>query len=161
SGMLPAWAAASSAMIAKVGVAARDSKQATLALVRFRPRAMSGTTKSIMSDIISVHLPLSSFSLLLQGLLAVCVAFSERRFSTVGHLHPLRVRRGLGAVVVVPVPPLVRRGLGVTLRRVFPSLLTAERRDIEVAPGGPHRLVAAVVDKVGAEHSLAVAEEHV
>src|SRR5262249_37762482 len=59
----------------------------------------------------------------------------------------------------MPVPPLVRRGLGVTLWRVLPSLLTAERRDIEVAPGGPHRLVAAVVDEGCAEHLVAVADE--
>src|ERR1700732_1817333 len=59
----------------------------------------------------------------------------------------------------MPVPPLVRRGLGVTLRRVFPGLLTAERRDIEVAPGGPHRLVAAAVDEVCAEYLVAVADE--
>jgi len=57
SGMLSLWTAASSAMLAKVGVAARDSKQAALAVVRFlRPRAMSESTKSIMSEIISVHL---------------------------------------------------------------------------------------------------------
>jgi hypothetical protein len=56
SGMLPPWTAVSSAMIAKVGVVARDSKQAALALVRFRPRAMSASTESIMSEIISVHL---------------------------------------------------------------------------------------------------------
>ena len=30
-------------------------------------------------------------------------------------VDPLRVRRGFSVVVVVPVPPLVRRGLGVTL----------------------------------------------
>src|SRR5579863_9798786 len=82
--------------------------------------------------------------------LRLCVAFSKRGFPRIGDLDPLRVRRGLGVVVVVPVPPLVRRGLGVTLWRVLPSLLTAERRDIEVAPGAPHRLVAAVVDEVGA-----------
>src|SRR5580692_13043362 len=70
------------------------------------------------------------------------VALSEGGFSSVGHLDPLPVRRGFGVVVVVPVPPLVRRGLGVTLRRVLPSLLTGERRDVEVAPGGAHRLVA-------------------
>src|SRR5262249_1954390 len=68
---------------------------------------------------------------------------------------------GLGVVVVVPVPPPVRRGLGVTLWRVFPNLLTAERRDVEVAPGGPHRLVAALVDEVCAEHLVAVADEYV
>src|SRR5262245_54919171 len=75
-------------------------------------------------------------------------------------IDPLRVRRGLGVVVVVPAPPLVRRGLGITLWRVFPCLLTAERRDVEVAPSGPHRLVAAAVDEVCAEHPLAVAEEY-
>src|SRR5260370_28336690 len=89
----------------------------------------------------------------------LCVALSEGGFSSVGHLDPLRIRRGLGVVVVVPVPPLVCRGLGVTLWRVLPGLLTAERRHIEVAPGGSHRLVAAAVDEVCAEHPLAVADE--
>src|SRR5216684_2344213 len=88
-----------------------------------------------------------------------CVALLEGGFSSVGHLDPLRVWRGLGLVVVVPVPPLVRRGLGVTLWRVLPGLLTTERRHIEVAPGGSHRLVAAAVDEVCAEHPLAVADE--
>src|SRR5215472_150251 len=74
-------------------------------------------------------------------------------------IDPLRVRRGLGAVVVVPVPPLVWRGLGITLWRVLPSLLTTERRHIEVAPGGPHRLVAAGVNEVCAEDLVAVADE--
>src|SRR6266481_7976694 len=97
----------------------------------------------------------------LHRLWVLCVALSEGGFSSVGHLDPLRVKRGLGVVGVVPVPPLVRRGLGVTLWRVLPILLTAERRDIEVAPGGPHRLVAACVDEVGAEHPIAVAEKHV
>src|SRR5229473_6907900 len=77
----------------------------------------------------------------------LCVALSEGGFSSVGHFDPLRVRRGLGVVVVVPVPPFVRRGLGVTLWRVLPGLLTTERRHIEVAPGGSHRLVAAAVDE--------------
>src|SRR5712671_7088526 len=89
----------------------------------------------------------------------LCVVLSEGGFSNVGHLDPLRVRRGLGVVVVVPVPPLVRRGLGVTLWRVLPGLLTTECRHIEVAPGGPHRLVAAAVDEVGAEDLAAVADE--
>src|SRR5258708_30404257 len=86
----------------------------------------------------------------------LCVALSEGGFSNVGHLDPLRVRRRLGVVVVVPVPPLVRRRLGVTLWRVLPSLLTAERRSVEVAPRSPHRLVAAPVDQVPAEHPLAI-----
>src|SRR5271163_3622745 len=89
------------------------------------------------------------------------VALSEGGFASVGHLDPLLVRRGLGFVVVVPVPPLVRLALGVTLWRVLPSLLPAERREVEVAPGGPHRLVAAVVGEVCAEHPVAIAEEHV
>src|SRR5947209_585275 len=75
------------------------------------------------------------------------------------YIDPLRVRRGLGLVVVVPVPPFVRRGLGVTLWRVLPCLLTAERRDIKIAPGAPHRLVAAVVDEVRAKHPVAVPDE--
>src|SRR5260221_12611172 len=43
----------------------------------------------------------------------LCFVLSEGGFASVGYLDPLRVRRGIGAVVVVPVPPLVRRGLGV------------------------------------------------
>src|SRR5215467_13146276 len=92
---------------------------------------------------------------------SLCVAPSECGFSFVGHLDPLRARRGLGVVVVVPVPPLVWRGLGVTLWRVLPNLLTAERREVEVAPGGSHGLVPAVVDEVCAEHPLAIADEYV
>src|SRR6266478_9981913 len=91
----------------------------------------------------------------------VRVALAEGGFSCVRHFDPLRVRRGLGAVVVVPVPPLVRRGLGVTLWRVLPSLLTAERRDVEVAPGSPHGLVSAGVDEVCAEHLVAFADERI
>src|SRR5437868_13521497 len=76
-------------------------------------------------------------------------------------VDPLRVRRGLSAIVVMPVPPLVRRGLGVTLWRVLPTLLTSKRRDIEIAPDGPHRLIAAVVDEVRAEHLIALADENI
>src|SRR6266853_3554744 len=92
----------------------------------------------------------------------LCVAPSGGGSFRVGYdIDPLRVRRGLGVVVVVPVPPFVRRGLRVTLWRILPGFLTAERRDIEIAPGGPHRLVATAVDEVCAEHPLAIAEEHV
>jgi len=42
-----------------------------------------------------------------------------------------------------------------------PKSPDGERGEVEVAPGGPHRLVAAVVDEVCAEYPLAVAEEHV
>src|SRR5215471_3283204 len=73
-----------------------------------------------------------------------------------------RPKRHLGMIVlVVPVPPAVRRGLRIALGRVLPVLLPSERGHVEVAPGAPQRLVAAVVDEVGAEHLVAVAEEHV
>src|SRR4051794_8007629 len=64
-------------------------------------------------------------------------------------------------VLVVQPPPLVRLGLRVALRRVLPLLLAAERRDVEVAPGRAHVLVAAVVDEVGPEDVVAVAQERV
>src|SRR5215469_581257 len=76
-------------------------------------------------------------------------------------IDPLQVRSGLGIVVVVPVPPLVRRSLWVTLWRVLPSLLAPKRCDVEVAPGGSHRLIAATVDEICAEHLVVVTEEHV
>src|SRR5215471_8101886 len=66
-----------------------------------------------------------------------------------------------GRVQVVPVPPLIGRGLRVAFRRVLPGLLASERRRIEVAPGAPHRLVAAAVDEVGAKDPVVVPEEHV
>src|SRR5215469_3149291 len=86
------------------------------------------------------------------------VAPSKGGFAGVGHLDPFRVRRGLSLVVVVPVPPLIRWGLRVTLGRVLPRLLTPKRRHVEIAPGSAHRLVATFVDEVGAEHALAVAD---
>src|SRR2546430_13520464 len=39
--------------------------------------------------------------------------------------------------------------------------LAPQRSHVEVAPGAPHRLVATVVDEVGTEKFVAVAEEHV
>src|ERR1700679_1218382 len=67
------------------------------------------------------------------------------------YIDPLLVGRGPGVVVIVPVPPFIRRGLGVTFWRIFPSFLTAERREVEEAPGSAHRFVAAVVDEGRAE----------
>src|SRR3954454_11822735 len=64
--------------------------------------------------------------------------------------------RRLLLVLVVPVPPHVRRGLGIALGRVLPLLLTTERGHVQVAPGAAQRLVAAVVDEVGAEHVAVV-----
>src|SRR5512145_2609701 len=65
----------------------------------------------------------------------LCVALSEGGFSSVGDLDPLRIMRGFGVVVVVPVPPLVGRCLRVALRRVLPLLLASQRGDVEVVPG--------------------------
>src|SRR5262249_6411866 len=88
-------------------------------------------------------------------------AFGPRLLQDPLGFEPFRVRRWLGIVVVVPVPPLVRRGLRVTLWRILPSLLTTERRDIQVAPDGSHRLVAAVIDEVRAKHLVAIEVERV
>src|ERR1039457_5336318 len=90
----------------------------------------------------------------------LCLAPSHGGACRVGDdIDPQWVGRGLGLVVVMPVPPLVRRSLRVALWRVLPGFLTAERRHIEVAPGGPHGLVAAAVDEVCPEHLVAVADE--
>src|SRR5205809_6336336 len=62
---------------------------------------------------------------------------------------------------VVPDPPLVRLSLRVVLWRVLPLLLAPERSDVEVVPAVSHLLVAAVVDEVGSEHVIAVADERV
>src|SRR5207244_10817631 len=62
---------------------------------------------------------------------------------------------------VVPDPPLIRRSLGIALRRVLPLLLAPERSDVEVVPGAPHLLVAAIVDEVGSEHAVASSAERV
>src|SRR5438067_7977524 len=62
---------------------------------------------------------------------------------------------------VVPDPPLVRRSLGVALRRVLPLLLAPERSDIEVVPSVPHLLIATLIDEVGAEHAVAIPDERV
>src|SRR3712207_3113397 len=59
-----------------------------------------------------------------------------------------------GLVLVVEVPPLVRRRLRIALWRVLPLLLAPERRHVEIRPGAAHRLVAALVDEVGAEDPL-------
>src|SRR5262245_46583522 len=126
-------------MIAKVGAAASGA---------VRPDA--GGALIIMARVGRAGLP-SCFRR--------CVAVPEGGFSSVGHLHPLRVRRGPSIVVVVPIPPLVRRGLRVTRWRIFPFLLAPERRHVEVTPGAPHRLITAAIDKIGAEHLVAVADE--
>src|SRR5687768_5844937 len=89
----------------------------------------------------------------------------RRRRGRVGAPPPARRRRGRTRsrlpVLVVQAPPLVGRRLRDALRRVLPLLLAPERGDVEVAPGAPHRLVAAGVDEVGAEHLVALAQEGV
>src|SRR6187200_545499 len=74
---------------------------------------------------------------------------------------PTRGRSRVLAVRVVVVPPLVRRRLrdARPLGRVLPLLLASERRDVEIAPGGADVLVAAVVDEVGSEDPVALADE--
>src|SRR5919198_1562666 len=62
-------------------------------------------------------------------------------------------------VLVVPAPPLVRRALRVTGRRVLPVLLPAERRQVEERPDAAERLHAALRREVGATDLVAVAEE--
>src|SRR6516165_5092472 len=69
------------------------------------------------------------------------VALSERGLFCVGYLDPFLIWQRLDTVVVMPVPPFVRRSLRVTLGRIFPSLLTTERCNVEKAPDSPHRLV--------------------
>src|ERR1043166_5985916 len=91
----------------------------------------------------------------------LCGASSGGSLRVSYYVDPLRVRGGLGVVGVVPVPPLVRRGLRVTLRRVLPLLLAPERSDVEIVPGTSHLLVAAVVDEIGPEHPLTIADERV
>src|SRR5580692_2380246 len=88
-------------------------------------------------------------------------ALSEGGFASVGHLGPLPVRRGFGIVVVVPVPPLVGRGLGVSFGGVLPEFLASERGQVEETPGAAHGFVAAVVDEVSAENAVSVADEGV
>src|SRR4029077_4091345 len=93
--------------------------------------------------------------------LCACVASAKGGLSSVRHLHPLRVRRGIGDVTLVPVPPLVRPALRIALRRILPQLVAPKRRHVEVAPDGAHRLVAAAVDEIGAEYTPTVADERV
>src|SRR5580698_616622 len=82
-------------------------------------------------------------------------------YRVVDDLRPHRVGRGTGSIGVMPVPPLVRRGLGITLGRVLPALLAPQRSHVEVAPGTSHRFIAAVVDEVSTKHPIAVAKKHV
>src|SRR5262249_16308569 len=65
------------------------------------------------------------------------------------------------AEFVVPLPPLIRRGLWIALRRVLPLLLAPERCDVEVVPSASHLLVAATVNEVRAEHAIVVMDERV
>src|SRR5438552_10207775 len=69
--------------------------------------------------------------------------------------------RSIRVWFVVPDPPLIRRSLGIALRRVLPLFLAPERSDVEVVPGAPHLLVAAIVDEVGSEHAVALVDERV
>src|ERR1700722_10673744 len=74
--------------------------------------------------------------------------------------HPPLRQFGM-VVLVVPVPPVVRRGLRIALGRVFPLFLASERGHVEVAPGAPEGLVTTVVEEVGTEYLVAVADERI
>src|SRR5688572_7808469 len=78
-----------------------------------------------------------------------------------GNRRRARSRGNARRVLVVAVPPGVRRGLRVALRRVLPLLLAPERREVEVAPRAAERLVAALVDEVRAKDVVAVPHERV
>src|SRR4051812_45973225 len=66
-----------------------------------------------------------------------------------------------GAVLVVVIPPAVRRALRPARRRVLPFLLAAQRRAVEEAPDGADRLDPAAPGPVGLEGPVAVAQEDV
>src|SRR5688572_4320611 len=87
---------------------------------------------------------------------------SDRRSKSALNSDSIEAMASRGrAVGVVVVPPLVRRRLRVALWRVFPLLLAAEGSDVEVRPRAPHRLIAAAVDEVGAEHVRALTDERI
>src|SRR5579862_2927335 len=74
-----------------------------------------GRAKFTSHDVFHRPLPYQT-SALTRSFSSFFVAPSSSGSLRVGYnIHPLRVRRGLGIIVVVPVPPLVRRGLGITL----------------------------------------------
>src|SRR5262249_54967933 len=94
------------------------------------------------------------------GPVLLCIPGGPARVHVVGRAGQLCRRSSIGApagwrslrraVRVVIVPPLIRRGLRVAVRRVFPFLLAAERGDVEIVPAVPHLLVATVVDEIRA-----------
>src|SRR4051812_31193934 len=138
----PPITAVSTAMIAKVGVAASASHLATW---------RAATTPSRLRLAVALVGVVTAFpGLLAKGLLA-----------GIGDLDPFLVRRRTRLVAVVPVPPFVGRRLRIALWRILPHLLAAERRDVEIVPGAAHLLVAAALDEIGAEDAVAVAKEHV
>src|ERR1700749_2143932 len=77
----------------------------------------------------------------------LCLALSGGLLRVGDDVDPLLVGRALGVVVVVPVPPLVRRSLRVSVGRILPTLLASERGQIEIAPCTAHCFVTAVVDE--------------
>src|SRR4030095_10557621 len=109
----------------------------------------------------------------------IALARLHRRLLAVAALRTGAPRSGIGGVegalvasapplgrssigiFVVADPPLISAGLRTTLRRVLPLFLAAERSDVEVVPSAPHLLIAAVVNKVGAKHAVAVADERI
>src|SRR5215472_3633528 len=158
-------AASTSTIGSRRRAAAMASPSCVCAFSRIR-KASSSAWKVLRSTILGAPSP----SLMMSFIVLLCEPWSgfplsralSGGFFGVGYdVNPLRVSRGLGVVVVVPVPPLVRLGLGIALWRVLPSFLAAERCDIEVDPDAAHGLVGSVVDEVAAKHLLAVADEYI
>src|SRR3954469_15993002 len=138
----PSSMAVSTAMIAKVGVAASPSHLA---------RCRAAATQLPRAPAVALTGLVTSFS----GLLAKSLLAGSR------DLDPFLVGRRTFGVAVVPVPPFVGRRLRIAFRRILPDLLPSQRRDVEVIPGAAHLLVAPALDEIGAEDPVAVAEEHV
>src|SRR5207248_352805 len=61
--------------------------------------------------------------------------------------------------VLVPDSPRVRGSVRITGRGVFPLFLAPERGNVEIVPSAAHLFIAAIVDDVGAKHTVAVADE--
>src|SRR5215472_13256193 len=70
-------------------------------------------------------------------------------------------RSFVAAVLIVPIPPLIRCCLRITFGRIFPFLLPSERCDVEIVPCASHLFVAAIIDEVRAKHAVAIADERI
>src|SRR6266542_4318267 len=70
-------------------------------------------------------------------------------------------RWGAPGTTSTSLPSGARSNGRIRRRAILPLLLAPEGSDVEVVPGAPHLLVAAIVDEVGPEHAVAIANERV